>query len=80
MDGYLGNPYRLNKDGTRAEILMKYHKYFMKRLNNDSEFATKISALKGMTLGCFCKPRECHGDIIAAYLNGRTEGEKDKGS
>lgn len=24
----------------------------------------------GMRLGCFCKPlRECHGDVIAAYVN-----------
>jgi hypothetical protein len=25
--------------------------------------------LRGKTLGCFCKPHPCHGDIIAAYLD-----------
>jgi len=74
MDGYFGNPYRLNKDGPRHEIMMKYQKYFRKRLNNDPDFATKIRALRGMTLGCYCKPRACHGDFIAAYLNGYMDG------
>ena len=76
MTGEFGNPYRLNKDGTRLDILMKFRKYFTKRMNNDQEFKKKIMALRGNTLGCFCKPRDCHGDIIAAYLNGFTEGLK----
>lgn len=69
MDGYFGNPFRLNKDGTRMEILDKYRKYFNNRINSDQEFAQKIKDLKGLVLGCFCKPRPCHGDIVVAYLN-----------
>ena len=30
---------------------------------------TNVVKLKGKTLGCFCKPYPCHGDIIAEYLN-----------
>lgn len=25
----------------------------------------QIAALKGLRLGCFCKPRPCHGDVLA---------------
>lgn len=80
MSGEFGNPYRLNKDGSRYDIMIKFRKYFMKRLNNDPEFKKRILGLRGLTLGCFCAPRPCHGDIIAAYLNGYTEGVTQESS
>lgn len=69
QDGYFGNPFRLNPGESRGSTLEKYKKYFYKRLANDPEFKRRIHALKGLVLGCFCKPRDCHGDIIAEYLN-----------
>lgn len=30
-----------------------------------------INKLEGKTLGCFCKPKACHGDILIEYLNNR---------
>jgi hypothetical protein len=38
-------------------------------LASDAEFKRRIHELKGKTLGCFCKPEACHGDVIAEYLN-----------
>ena len=34
----------------------------------DSEFATRVKGLRGKQLGCFCKPKACHGDVIVEYL------------
>jgi len=42
--------------------------YFYERLASDPEFRERVLALRGKTLGCFCKPRACHGDVIANYL------------
>lgn len=67
-DGYFGNPITLNT-GNRTEILKKYKEYFYKRIENDSEFKERVLSLQGKTLGCFCKPKACHGDIIIKYLN-----------
>lgn len=68
-DGYFGNPYRLNANESPGNTLLRYKLYFYKRLVSDPEFKKRIDALAGKTLGCFCKPNPCHGDIIAAYLN-----------
>jgi hypothetical protein len=68
-DGYFGNPYKIGKDGDRETVLKKYKHYFAERLSFDKEFKSRVEALRGKILGCFCKPEACHGDIIAEYLN-----------
>jgi hypothetical protein len=69
QDGYFGNPFMLSANQPRGASLEKYKVYFYERLKNDVEFRKRVHALKGKTLGCFCKPHPCHGDIIAEYLN-----------
>ena len=32
-----------------------------------------LHELKGKTLGCFCKPKICHGDILVELVNGLGE-------
>lgn len=68
-DGYFGNPFRLENEDQRSQILKQYASYFKKRLEEDLEFKGRILELKGKTLGCFCKPKKCHGDVIVAFLN-----------
>lgn len=65
-----GNPYRIGKDGDRAEVIEKYRLYFVQRLEMDDEFCQAVSELAGKTLGCYCIPRRCHGHIIAEFLDG----------
>lgn len=69
-----GNPFT-HKDGTtakykvdtRKEAIENYREYIMfgegKHLLND------LHELKGKVLGCFCKPKSCHGDILAELVN-----------
>ena len=67
-----GNPYS-HKEGTlaefkvanRAEALEKYEKYL---LENETLYNSLIE-LKGKTLGCWCKPNKCHGDILVKWSN-----------
>ena len=63
-----GNPYVIGKDGSRAEVIEKYKKWFYKRIKNQ-RFLKQVLALKGETLGCYCFPAPCHGDIIIEFLN-----------
>ena len=72
LDGYFGNPYPLPVGAdqvARDECLKKYKRYFWKRVRTDPEFYERVMALEGKTLGCFCKPKTCHGDVIVAFLN-----------
>lgn len=68
-DGYFGNPFKLNPGDPKGSTLEKYRDYFVNRLLNDPEFKERVLSLQGKTLGCFCKPNACHGDIIVEYLN-----------
>lgn len=65
-DGTFGNPFF---EGTREENISAFKKYFFERMENDPEFKRRVMELKGKRLGCFCKPKNCHVDIIAEYLN-----------
>lgn len=85
QDGYFGNPVKLNHScAVCAEVHMSsgstidcFIKYFKARLDEDKEYKKRVLELSGKTLGCFCKPKDCHGDIIAEWLNERLMGEID---
>ena len=64
-----GNPFRVGKDGTRVDVILKYIDYFFERMRDDPVFKKKILELKDKKLGCYCAPETCHCDVIAEYLN-----------
>ncbi len=69
QEGYFGNPFRLSENETRGATIERYKAYFYERLLTDTEFRRRVHELKGKTLGCFCKPHSCHGDVIKEYLD-----------
>lgn len=62
-----GNPFKIGKDGTRKEVIDKYKDYI---LNND-ELLSCIHELKDKTLGCWCYPKSCHGDVLKEIAEGK---------
>lgn len=75
-----GNPFRLKEDGgeyTREESVEKYREWFKNKIKEDQEFRKSVEALQGETLGCWCKPKGCHGDVILEYLRGQMEIESE---
>ena len=69
---HFGNPYTVEAHG-RDLCIELFAQYFSARLESDPEFKERVLALRGKTLGCFCKPLACHGDIIAEYLDGEQQ-------
>jgi hypothetical protein len=59
-----GNPFVIGKDGTREEVIDKYRVWIM----SQPPLLNEIQELKGKVLGCFCKPKACHGDVIVELL------------
>jgi hypothetical protein len=57
-----GNPFKIGKDGSREEVIQKYRQWI---LDNRTLIAQLATELKGKTLGCWCKPNTCHGDVLA---------------
>lgn len=67
-----GNPFKIGEDGARQEVIRKYREYI---LSND-ELLKDLYELKGKTLGCWCKPSACHGDVLVDLIEGRIIDEK----
>lgn len=59
-----GNPYSIGEDGTRNEVCEKYRVYLLGRI----DLLKALEELRGLTLGCWCKPKRCHGDILVEFL------------
>jgi len=61
-----GNPFIMGKDGNREEVIKKYKDYILK-----SDLLNNLEELRGKLLGCFCKPKACHGDVLIELLKGK---------
>jgi len=48
-------------DGTREEVFAGYRRYVLAT----PHLAAALPDLRGKTLGCWCKPLACHGDVLA---------------
>jgi hypothetical protein len=59
-----GNPFRIGRDGTRRQVIRKYEAWLLSQPN----LLDELKELKGKVLGCWCKPKACHGDILVKYL------------
>jgi len=59
-----GNPFREGKDGTRKEVIDKYRKYIL----SNKELMDSLDELEGKVLGCWCKPKACHGDVLVELI------------
>lgn len=63
-----GNPYPIRAGCTRRQSIIKYRRYFYKRIREDGEFRKKVRELAGHKIACWCTPLHCHGDVIIEYL------------
>jgi len=60
-----GNPFIIGGDGTREEVLEKFEKYI---LGFPQLLEAAKKELKGKTLGCWCSPQACHGDVYKRLI------------
>jgi hypothetical protein len=63
-----GNPFKIGRDGNRAECIKKYRDY----IDGRKDLLKKIHELKGKALACHCKPMACHGDVLVEILESDT--------
>lgn len=70
------NPYKIWVDGSRKDVVHKFAIYFYNRIREDPDYHEQILGLSGKTLLCHCFPKECHGDVIAGYLNSRPKPQE----
>jgi hypothetical protein len=68
------NPYKLTLgrvatgESDRKEVLIQYRKYIIEKIKKENLYDELLS-LKGKTLGCWCAPNSCHGDVLIDLIN-----------
>jgi len=69
-----GNPFT-HKKGTTAEYIVESREEAVEKFREwilqQEDLMNSLEELKGKTLGCFCKPKSCHGDVLAELVNKR---------
>jgi hypothetical protein len=55
------------KVGSREEAIAKYKEWIVNR----PELMCQLWKLEGKTLGCWCKPKACHGDVLIELIEKR---------
>jgi len=60
-----GNPFKLEDFDSREACLDAYRSW----LTSQPDLLESLSELRGRTLGCWCSPKQCHGDILAALAD-----------
>jgi hypothetical protein len=69
-----GNPYT-HRTGTQAETIVDtreeaidaYRRDLWAKINAEGDpLLERLARLAGKRLGCYCKPKACHGDVLAA--------------
>lgn len=60
-DSPWANPYKVGKEYTRDEAIAKYRSYILEKIQKGE---VSLHKLEGKTLGCWCKPDSCHGDVL----------------
>ena len=63
------NPFKIGKDGTREEVLIKYKKYIIEKIENNISLKNELINMKDKNLGCWCFPEQCHGNILLELID-----------
>jgi hypothetical protein len=60
-----GNPFRVGKDGNLKEVIDKYRDWIILQ----DHLIKDLHELREKILGCWCKPKACHGDVLIQLIN-----------
>ena len=63
------NIFKVGKDGTRQEVIIKYKDYIITKLKEDPDLQNELNKMKGKNLGCWCCPELCHGNVLLELIN-----------
>ena len=60
-----GNPFLIGRDGDRAAVISKYREWLL----GQPVLLAALPELRGKRLGCWCKPKACHGDVLVELIS-----------
>lgn len=74
-----GNPFRIGPDGTREDVVRKHKEWLEEWIYYGKEIVVRgawnnkwviehLEELRGLIIGCWCKPEPCHVDTLIELL------------
>jgi Schitoviridae RNA polymerase len=60
-----GNPFVVGKHGSREQVIRMYETH----VRNSPKLMEALSELRGKRLGCCCRPKPCHGDVLLKLIS-----------
>lgn len=73
-DSIWGNPYTHIAKGTLARFVVPYDEVLLRyeqHVRASEMLMNRLGTLRGKVLGCFCKPKPCHGDVLVKLVEER---------
>ena len=64
-ESIFANPYRVDVDGTREQVIEKYLKHLLGR----QDLLLRLPDLRGRRLACWCSPAPCHADVLVELVD-----------
>lgn len=68
-DSIFANPFKIDAIHDRTAVIEQYRSYIIDRLQKEPDLVEELRKLKGKTLGCWCHPERCHGDVLIDLIN-----------
>lgn len=72
-----GNPFAMadDSDHERERVIAAYREWVV----TQPELMSSLEQLRGRRLGCWCRPKRCHGDVLVALLEAGGEVSHQSG-
>jgi len=70
-----GNPFKIGIHGNRQEVIEKYEEH----IRSSPLLMAGLEHLQSRTLGCWCPPKHCHGEVIIKLIREIEESETKSG-
>lgn len=73
-DSPWGNPFTHIPTGTLAQFVVPYDEVlarYEQHVRASEILMNRLGTLRGKVLGCFCKPKPCHGDVLVKLVEER---------
>ena len=79
-ESIFANPFKIGKVHKRNDVVEQYRAYALERIRKDPVFTAAVLALRGKTLGCWCAPERCHGQVLAELCEDVCRSSGPKGT
>jgi len=61
----------IGRDGNREQVIDRYERWLL----GQPELLAALGELSGKTLGCWCAPSRCHGEVLVTLSAGLTPAD-----